>query len=440
MMGFIFLAFALLAFVIWLIAPVLFGRQIANFDSNEQLNINIARERLADLETQLSNAEIDQSQYDLIKNEIESSLLDDTDENKTTHLNPELPAQYKRIVFILLTIIPFSAFGLYQYWGSPDAINMASTNRTDQASSDAANPHADQNKHAAGLDEAIVKLEARLKQDPNNPDGWYMLARSYSVQKQYAKSVDAYRKLYALVGEQPAVMLGLADTLTMSRNGDISGEPFELAKRALKLEPTNTTALWLAGIGYQDAGDIPKALELWKLLLSLLGDDPRSSQEVKTLISNAERQLNSTPGQASANTAIPSDQAAETKLSPTEINPSEIKPAKLTVKVQIDTSLRSTVSDTDYVMIYAQRVSGMKMPLAIVKAQVKDMPTTVTLDDSLSIGPMGKLSDAKEVNVLARISQSGQAIKQSGDIEAKTGPYPVSHADPIEIIIKQPAQ
>ena len=423
MMGFIFLAFTLLAFVIWLIAPALYGRQITNFDNNQQLNINIARERLNELDTQLKSAEIDQSQYDLIKNEIESSLLDDTDENKNTQLNPELPTQYKRNVLILLTIIPFSAFGLYQYWGSPEAINTVNPTNPGHAAADATNPHTDQNKHAGGLSDAIIKLEARLKQDPSNPDGWYMLARSYSVQKQYTKSVDAYRKLYALVGEQPAVMLGLADTLTMARNGDISGEPFALAKRALELEPNNTTALWLSGIGYQNAGNLPKALELWNTLLGLLGDDPRSSQEVRTLIANAERQLNIAPGQANltSSTATPANQTIA---------------AQLTVNVQLDAGLRAKVSDTDFVMIYAQRVTGMKMPLAIVKVMVKDLPIAVKLDDSQSVGPMGKLSDAEQVNVLARISKSGQAIMQSGDIEAKAGPYSTKHANPIEIIIK----
>lgn len=424
MMGFIFLAFTLLAFVIWLIAPVLFGRQITNFDDNKQLNINIARERLNELDAQLNSAEIDQSQYDLIKNEIESSLLDDTEENKNTQLNAELPVQYKRIILILLTAIPFSAFGLYQYWGSPEAITMANTSSPDHASTNKTNPQAEQqNQHTSGLSDAITKLEARLKQEPNNPDGWYMLARSYLVQKEYSKSVEAYRKLYALVGEQPAVMLGLADTLTMSRNGDINGEPFTLAKRALELEPNNTTALWLSGLGYQDSGNLPKALELWQKLLGLLSDDPRSSQEVRTLIANAQRQMNITPEQANAaeSIATPSNQAAL---------------AKLTVNVQLDPGLRASVSDSDYVMIYAQRVTGMKMPLAIVKAQIKDLPLTVTLDDSQSVGPMGKLSDAEEVNVLARISKSGQAIKQSGDIEAKVGPYPINHADPIGIEIK----
>ena len=427
MMGFIFLASALLALVIWMIAPVLFGRQIINFDDNEQLNINIAKERLNDIDIQLKNGDIDQPQYDLIKNEIESSLLDDTDENKNSPLNMELPTQYKRNILILLTAIPFSAFGLYQYWGSPDTIGMTAGSTTQTADDNTETPHAKQNEHTGGLADAIIKLEARMAQEPGNPDGWYMLARSYSVQKQYAKSVDAYRKLYALVGDQPIVLLGLADTLTMLRNGDMSGEPFELSKKALALEPTNTTALWLTGLGYQKAGDLNKAVELWQRLLPLLSKDPKSSQEVKTLIANAQQQLGIKP--EPANIAINTNTATNSSSTQTPM-------AKLTVNVQLDAGLRDSVADSDYVMIYAQRVTGMKMPLAIVKAQVKDMPISITLDDSKSVGAMGKLSDAQQVNVIARISKSGQAIKQMGDVEVKTGPFTIDHASPIEINLK----
>lgn len=424
MMGFIFLSFSLLVIVIWLIAPALLGRKFDNFDDNKQLNINIAKERLAELDTQLKNNEIDQNQYNQIKNEIEASLLDDTDEQKDAIINKELPAHYKRTILVLLTAIPFSAFALYQYWGSPDTLTntaapgQISTNQT--TGSDTS-----QNKHSGSLSEAITKLEARLAAEPNNPDGWFMLARSYSVQKQYQKSAEAFRKLHTLVGDQPVVLLGLADMLTMSRNGDMSGEPFELAKKALAIEPDNITALWLTGMGYNDAGDIPRALELLQRLLPLLSDDAKSSQEIRILIANAQRKLGIKAEQTNvaANTTTPSTQTDQST-------------ARLIVKVKIDPALRSSLADSDYVMIYAQRVTGMKMPLAIVKMQVKDMPMTITLDDSLAAGPMGKLSDAAQVNVLARISKSGQAIRQSGDIEVKRGPYINNHAEPIEITIK----
>ena len=428
MMAFIFLSFGLLVIVIWLIAPALLGRNFDNFDDNKQLNINIAKERLAELDTQLENNEIDQNQYDQIKNEIESSLLDDTDEQKDMHIKTDLPAHYKRTVLILLTAIPFSAFGLYQYWGSPDTLTNATINSAQSSANQTTNSHDQQNKHSGGLSEAIIKLEARLAIEPNNPDGWFMLARSYSVQKQYQKAAEAFRKLHELVGDQPFVLLGLADTLTMSRNGDMSGEPFELAKQALALEPNNITALWLTGMGYNHAGDIPRALELLQRLLPLLSGDPQSSQEVRSLIANAQRKL----GNKTERTNV----AANTTTSPTPATQSDQNTAKLVVKVNIDPALRSSLADSDYVMIYAQRVTGMKMPLAIVKMQVKDMPVTITLDDSQSVGPMGKLSDATQVNVLARISKSGQAFKQSGDIEVKRGPYINNHAEPIEITLK----
>jgi len=428
-MGFIFLAFALLAVVIWLIAPVLFAQRIDNFDNNKQLNINIAKERITELEAQLTSGEIDQNQYDQMRNEIESSLLDDTDEHKNTQINTELPVHYKRNVLILLTAIPFCAFALYQYWGAPEVLTKATAGSAQTDTNQTANPHDQQNKHAGGLGDAIKKLEARLASEPNNPDGWYMLARSYVVQKQFTKASESYRKLYALVGDQPAVLLGLADTLTMSHNGDMSGEPFELAKKALAIEPSNPTALWLTGLGYQDNGELAKAIELWQKLLPHLTEQPQSSQEVRTLIDRAQRQLGNNVAQT--NTAV----TPTTKPNPMSQS-NQTATAKLLVSVQIDSALRATVSDSDYVMVYAQRVSGMKMPLAIIKTSVKDLPITVTLDDSQSVGPMGKLSDAAQVYVLARISKSGQAIRQSGDIEVKAGPFPNNYADPIEIKIK----
>ena len=176
-----------------------------------------------------------------------------------------------------------------------------------------------------------------------------------------------------------------------------------------------------------------QALKLWQKLLPLLNDEPDSSQKIRNLIANAQSQLGNkieTTNVATNSTATATPDS-QYKAAPVNQNT-----AKLNVTVKIDPALRSSISDSDYVMIYAQRVTGMKMPLAIVKMQVKDLPVTITLDDSQSVGPMGKLSDVAQVNVLARISKSGQAMRQSGDIEVKRGPYINNHADQIEIIIK----
>ncbi len=428
MIGFILLSIALLVLVMWLIAPALLSQQKQIVDTTKQTNIVIAREKLAELENQLKQNEITQQQYDQSRDEIELALLEDTVTEESTR--SELPNQYKRNIFILLTAIPFVAFGLYQYWGEPKAISAS----VDTASTQASNPHAaqtqteqDQQKHAGSMEEVLARLETKLQQNPNNPDGWYTLARTYMVQQQYSKAAEAFRQLHTLVGDQAEVLLGMADALTMSRNGDMRGEPFELAKRALEIAPENPTALWLTGLGYRDNGDLTSALSLWKKLLPLVAGSPQSSHEVQTLIDNAERQLASSAAQTPLQASPPE---------PSPLAPTASATASIKVQVSIDPTLRASVSDTDIVMIYAQRVEGMKMPLAMYdKAQVKDLPMTVTLNDSLSLSPMNKLSGEQQVNIIARITKSTRAIKQAGDIETKIGPVQVTGSEPVTIMI-----
>lgn len=418
MIGFILFSIALLVVIMWLIAPALLGKHDLVLESSKQINIAIARERLAELDAQLKQGDINQAQYDQSRNEVESALLDDADAEETTVT--ELPDSYKRNVFLLLTVIPFVAFGLYQYWGEPEAIAAA----PQTAVAEKGDPHAaqQQDKHNGGMEEALAKLRAKLEEDPNNAKGWFILARTYMVQKEYELSTGAYRQLRKLVGDQPDVLLGLADAITMSRGGDMSGEPFELSKRALTMAPDNVTALWLTGLGYQDNGDLATAVSLWKKLLPLVANDPESTAKVQSLIDQAQRELGTTVAAAPATTTAATSAAAS---------------ASIEVAVQIDAATRNKVQDTDYVMIYAQRVQGMKMPLAMVKAQVKDLPMKVTLNDSLALSPMNKLSNEQLVNVIARISKSSQATRQAGDIETVSGPHPVSGSAPVTIVIRQ---
>ncbi len=418
MIGFILFSIALLVMVMWLIAPALLGKQEQIIDSTKQTNVSIAREKLAELEAQLAQGDITQAQYDQSHDEIEFALLDDTDDDTDTGETTvgELPVSYRRYIFVLLTAIPFIAFGLYQYWGEPDAITGIAPIAATQGQQ--APP-----EHAVSMEEALAILEAKLEKNPDNPDGWYTLARTYMVQKQYENAARAFRRLQSLVGDHAVILLGLADALTMSRNGDMRGEPFELAKRALKLEPNNTTALWLTGLGHQDNGDLKSALRLWKKLLPLLTEDPQSAHQVKTLIDQANRQL----GIAVTNAPLTPPKPAETTTATSE--------ASLTVQVKLDPALRARISDTDYVMVYAQRVDGMKMPLAMIRLQIKDLPATIKLDDSTSLSPVNKLSGEQQVYVIARITKSSQAAKQAGDIEKKMGPYPVAGSAPVTIIL-----
>jgi len=428
MIGFLFLSLALIAVVLWLMAPTLLGRRHIESINEKQENILIAKERLADIENQRRQGEISEAEYKVAKAEIEFALLEDTRQLETERTHSEHVANSKlvqRSTYLVLSAIPFVALFLYQMWGSPDAINSVmpgpqATNAQDPHSASQAPAN-----HSGDMDTMIAKLEEKLKQNPDNPNGWYILGRSYMVQKRYDKAVEAFTVLRKQVGDDPAVLLGLADAMTMVNNGDMRGEPFEMVKTALAAEPENTTALWLTGLGYQQSGDLNTALAHWQKLLPLLKDDPKSAQEVSMLIANAQQQLGIEPG---------STPVVQVTDKPTAV--ASTSDAKLSVAVSVDAQLKQKLSSDDYVMIYAQRVQGLKMPLAMVKVQVKDLPLKLELSDANALSPMNKLSGEQEVNVIARISKSGQAMKQPDDMEIKRGPYTVTHAETIQLNLK----
>ncbi len=423
MIGFLILSLALVAMVFWLIAPVLLGKRSPVGSDQRQQNILIAKERLAELETQHRQNEISEAEYSVAKTEIEFALLEDTKQDDAELAASQRAAGSKliqRVTYLVLSAIPFAALILYQLWGTPDAI----TALTNPAIANSQNPHQAQGaSHDGDINKMLASLEAKLTADPNNPNGWYTLGRSYMVQKKYDKALNAFQQLHKLVGDDPNVLVVLADAMTMA-SGDIRGEPFKLAKQALDLAPENTTALWLTGLGYQADGDLHTAITHWQKLLTLLVDDPKSAQEVQTLIASAQEQLGIAPG------------SAPTAKTETPAPASNATTAKLTVDVSLAAKLQAQLSKDDFVMIYAQRVQGMKMPLAMARVQVKDLPIKVELSDANALSPMNKLSNEQEVNVIARISKSGQATKQPDDMEIKSGPYKVTHAETISLTLQ----
>lgn len=424
MIGFLILSLALVAMVFWLIAPALLGKRSSVSTDQRQQNILIAKERLAELETQYQQNEISEAEYSVAKTEIEFALLEDTKQDDAELADSNRAAGSKliqRVTYLVLSAIPFAALLLYQLWGTPDAI-IAMTN---PATANTQSPHQAQGaSHDGDINKMLASLEAKLTENPNNPNGWYTLGRSYMVQKQYDKALNAFQQLHKLVGDDPNVLVVLADAMTMASGGDIRGEPFKLAQQALQLAPENTTALWLTGLGYQADGDLHTAITHWQKLLTLLADDPKSAEEVQALIANAQEQLGSEPGSAPiAKTEAP-------------VPTSNTATAKLTVDVSLDATLKQKLSGDDFVMIYAQRVQGLKMPLAMARVQVKDLPIKVELSDANALSPMNKLSGEQEVNVIARISKSGQATKQPDDMEIKSGPYKITHQDVINLNLK----
>jgi len=421
MIGFMFFSILLIIIVLWLIAPALLGKRTINKDDTDTQNTDIAKERLADLSSRLEHGDISQQEFELTQTEIEKSLLEDIHDGE---VKKTISPKIEKNAYVILTAIPLMALALYWLWGSPDSINLkASATAPQQTQS---SPMAGNKKHLGSVEDMALLLETKLEKDPNNPNGWYTLARTYMSLKKYKRAVTALKRLRGLVGDDPTVLITLADAITMSRDGRMAGEPFELIKKALKQKPDDPTALWLAGLAYEETGEGKTAIQMWKRLLPLVVNEPGSAHQVKSLILAAEKKMGLAPSVALNTLPVVATSNAASKTAVA---------ASIQVTVKIADINKDKVSPDDFVLVYARAAKGPRMPLAIVRKHVKDLPLNIVLDDSMAMRPSMKLSNFAEVEIIARISKLGQAMPQSGDLQGQFGPVKVKAAKPVMILI-----
>ncbi len=264
-----------------MLAPALLRkRELAASDRDEQ-NVIIARERLQEMEADLQAGKINQEEFDQAKVELEQALLLDLKQEEAPDV--AAVASGKLTLVILAIAIPLAAIVMYLSLGAPGMVEF-------DAAKQASNSQEMQGK-APSIEDMLKKLQQHLKEHPDDPQGWYMLARTYMSMQDFPKAVVAYEALLKLAGDEPAVMLALAEAMAMANQGDMQGRPANLILQALAKEPDNQTALWMGGLLESQQGNYSKALEHWRRLESMLADDPGAQQNIQQLIAELEKKL-----------------------------------------------------------------------------------------------------------------------------------------------------
>lgn len=299
---------------------------------------------------------------------------------------------------VLTVAVPVAAVLLYGQLGNPRAAATI-------AMSQAPEPHAQEADNDMAL--AINALAQRLRASPDDADGWYMLARSYETLGRYNDAIAAYQEVLRLVPGQPVVLADLADALLSARHGQPDDDSIAAVAQALQAEPDQPKALALAGMMALRRGDAAEALTHWERLQRLLPADSDAARQIQTNIAQARAMATGGAGGASV-------AAAASTSAPAAVTPSS--PARIAGQARIAEALRGQVAPNDTVFILARPMEGSRMPVAILKMQVADLPRAFALDDSTSMSPDATLSKAGKVRVEIRVSRSGNAAAQAGDL------------------------
>lgn len=363
--GLLLLALAIVLLPLWKNRPL-------DAVDHSRRNIAIARQRLAELKQQLQDGVLDQTEFDEQYAELQLMLHDDLRDEPEATVQPQ---HGRWIAVLLLVLIPSVSLFCYLLLGDANALAKAEF-------------QANQSKAVANIADMVGKLEQRLKTQPDDTEGWMMLGRSYSYLQQYQKAADAFAELYRRQPDNLDVMLQYANNLAMARNGRMAGEPEQLVAEVLQRTPNNANALWLAGMAKAEQGNFAEAKTHWQKLLTLLPADSESLPQLQQMLA-----------------------ALDQEMAKADATPS------VAIKVQVDIGpeLKAKLPPEATVFVYAQAVSGPKMPLAIVRKSVADLPMQVTLSDAQAMQPGLKLSEQPQLKIVARVSQSGQAMPQAGD-------------------------
>jgi len=456
--------------ILFIARPLLSGLASDPSPSQSELNLQIARSRLAELDADLAAGVLDQGQSAAARKDLERELLSDLHDcelqgdqapgspSSTGARTPDERAHADRapwLALVLILAVPTAAVLTYLELG-----DRAIIPRIENAVVAAVAPTAE---HAVGpegqslpsLDTLAQGLAERMQQNPDNLEGWLMLGRTYVAIDQPAKALEAMERAYQLAPDNAGVMVGYAEALAANNGNQLDGQPAELIQAALEREPDNASARWLSGMLAFQQARFAEAAATWQGILTELDPAGEDAVQMREMITEARRrgglpeaqsgaQSSAAPGGSGISPALPPEApaAAAAQAQVSQADPAQDTQAsaasqgpRIQVSVNLAPELAAQVNPTDTLFIYARAAAGPPMPLAVSRVTAADLPATVTLDDSSAVVPAMRLSSFPQVIVGARISKSGQATPGQGDLEGQVGPLATATPQSVAVTI-----
>ncbi|TWC42925.1 cytochrome c-type biogenesis protein CcmH [Pseudomonas sp. SJZ079] len=385
----------LLAALSFLLIPLLRGRKAQAEEDRTALNVTLYQERVQELEGEHQAGILSAAQLQAGRDDAARELLTDT---AGAEVGGKVGVLGRKVPLAAALLMPLLGYGLYMHWGAIDDVERARTF--------AAQPQS--------IEAMTARLEAKVQDNPQSAEGWYFLGRTYMAQERAGEAAKAFERAVGIAGREPALLGQWAQALYFAGNKQWTAQLQALTDEALKADPAEATSLGLLGIAAYESARFAEAIGFWERLVAVLPEQDPSRQAIQGGIARARQQLD--PQAAAAPTA-----------------PAATSARGLTVQVDLAAALQDKVQPSDSVFIFARATSGPPMPLAVKRLTVADLPAEVSLSDSDAMMPQLKLSGFAQVQLVARISRSGNAT--AGEWVGRSQPLASSVTEPQQLTI-----
>lgn len=370
-------------------------------DTSAEQNVAIFKRRLASLEAARERGDIDTARFEEDRLELERSLLEDT---AVRERRPLKTASAGRLVVpvVMVAVVVVSVLWYQQKGAEGDLVLLAVQQEV-------------QNDPEGSLSMYIERMEEQAERQPDNPNVWSALFPVYRETGQMSKAVDALERLIEIEGRIPPLLAQLAQIRFFMADRELTDDVQALVDETLEQDPRQPTVLGLLGINAFDDGDYEQAIDHWRRAIANI-EDPNTVSSLRDGIRVAQERMGIEPEEAAA------------------------EGTGIRVRVSLDEALVGRVEDDASVFITARDTEGELPPLAVVRAQVSELPMTVVLDESAAMSPQAQISQVQEARLVVRVSPTGQATPQPGDLFGdleSVNVGPIDDAEAVEVVINR---
>lgn len=385
-----------LAFVL---VPLLRPRKVAG-PTLKEANLDVLRGQRQEIEADVARGVLPADARD----EALAELVARAESDLAAEPSPDASAPRRSwlAATVVAVVLPLLSFGLYLALGMPGAADPRNVARQEPA----ADPQ---------IVAMVESLAQKVRERPDDARGWSLLARSMAALGRFGESAKAYEHLASLQPRDPQVLADYADALGMAQGRTLAGRPYELVKAALAIDPKHRKALAMAGTAAMDAGDFTGALGYWQTLAGELQPGTEEEAQIRAIIDEVRTRA------SAAGQKLPAAALASASPPAPPVKAAGAAGKSVAGSVTLAPEIASRVSRSDTLFIFARAEGGARAPLAVLRASAGELPMTFALDDSMSMSPQAKLSQAAAMRIEARITRSGNATPRAGDLVGKSG-------------------
>ncbi|MDB5953714.1 c-type cytochrome biogenesis protein CcmI [Ramlibacter sp.] len=374
------------------------------------------REQRAQVDAEFARGTLSREQHQQALAELQARVVEEVGD-PADHQPLDAGPRSKSLVAAVALLIPAAALAVYALTGTPAALHASEP----QQASGEASPHAMSREQ---IETMVDKLAEKLKKNPEDAAGWHMLARSYVAFDRLPEAAQAYERANQLAPGDPQILSDFADVLAMVNDRNLEGRPMQLLQQALKVDPKHPKSLSLAGTAAFNRGDFEGAANWWRQLLATVPPDSQQATAIRSNIAQADAGGTQVAARARTPVADNAGAAVAVVAAGTSIEGS----------VTVADALKPQLAPGATLFVYARPVAGGRMPLAILRVPAGGFPFRFRLDDSQAMTPQTRLSTHSEVMLVARISRSGNAMPQPGDLTGTLAPVNVGARD-VQLVI-----